>query len=155
MSATNSFLNTRFVPVPNKDVLIDLMNQSPATRAYFDSKTNKWHSMPSLPNYSGFNRDLPISDTEKPTENYESKARKLIANLRDRNDAEASILLGFIAYLQSKEGDTITYEMCRSSYWAKKYDVRSKQKIQQCIYIAKTHGMVQETSPNMYLVLDF
>jgi hypothetical protein len=155
MSATNSFLNTRFVPVPNKDVLLDLMNQSPATRAYFDSKTNKWHAMPLLQNYSGFNRDLPISDAKKPTENYESKAQKLIANLRDRNDAEASILLGFIAYLQSKDGDTITYEMCRSSYWAKKYDVRNKQMVQQCIYIAKTHGMVKETSPNTYLVLDF
>ena len=59
INAIEGLTSTRLIPPPGggMDELRQLMTDSPVQRAFFDSKTAQWYSMPRLENHSGYDRD--------------------------------------------------------------------------------------------------
>ena len=59
INAIEGLTSTRLIPPPDGGMneLRQLMTDSPVQRAFFDSKTAHWYSMPRLENHSGYDRD--------------------------------------------------------------------------------------------------
>ena len=70
INAIEGLTSTRLIPPPPGGMaeLRELMSASPVDRAFFDSKSGRWYSMPRLQNHSGYDRDArSFAPGYKPT----------------------------------------------------------------------------------------
>ena len=60
IAAYGAMVSTKFLPPGQKvsdEKIQSLCKESAIGRCFYDGATNRWYPMPSLPNYSGYNRD--------------------------------------------------------------------------------------------------